>query len=251
MLTYPVIDRISNKKIREDSEKFSYKKKNLVETSDYKGEAGISAGYLNEKSIPISEKESRECKKIIRHNEPIYVFEIGKINPEQATSEYDTFQKSEIVYPDLVFTLSQNHGKYFRPTIHFANDSLQVVKDWVFYSAARDAGLEEIFCNVLDEVEAESRGYKRAKFNEYEDIFNRFLFFHNPTILPEKGKDVCLKCFWDNSCLEYLISPTNKNTYVDYKKFLEEIKSKCGVLRSIDGIVCQEPSTEASRFTES
>jgi len=164
-----------------------------------------------------------------------------RLLPQEEPSEYcESYPKGRIIYPNLVFTLRQDPTKYLRPTLKITDGKIEVVKNWTFLSAARDAGLASIACDVIADS---NENINEPEVNEFcpARTFSRYIFFKGDTKLPFYSPDAFLTCFWKNKCLHYDASPETEDPQqlsADFKSFLNRIvrlNSK-NPIRSIDGI---------------
>src|SRR3989344_8704507 len=86
-----------------------------------------------------------------------------------------------VVYPDLVFTLSRDPEKYFRPLVKEVNGDhsrLVIVSNNIFYRAVRDSGANEIKFDLdvelnvpLDKILGRVKLSPTPRENDYRSIF--------------------------------------------------------------------------------
>lgn len=177
--------------------------------------------------------------KTIRTDKSVFIVPVKDIVQEKVEPQDATFPDSRIAYGDLVLTLMHDPTKYYRPTIIFLEDQPVVTKNWTFYSAAREANIKKILCDVLEPSTALARGYQLAVFPEPK-IFRRFMFFKGSIYLPETPRGARLACHWDESCLEYQSNNPHNSTQDKFREFARAIQARGGKIKSIDGITLQE-----------
>lgn len=133
--------------------------------------------------------------------------------------EGDTIAESQIVYPDLVFTLQKDSSKYCPPRARiegdvFGKDRLVVVANNAFLRAARDAGLNE----MMFDLEYNGRAFPAEQLMEEHELklpknpncqgwINRFYFFRDaPLAVPSILGDIadCVKVYAETGSKEYL-----------------------------------------------
>ena len=98
---------------------------------------------------------------------------------------------SRIVYPDLVFTLSQDPSKYYRPVAEVTQSGLVVLANNTFLRAASELAFDDLNCDVmgdtssLDHAILGDAGATRATQDapaapdsDTSDTFRHFLFFN-------------------------------------------------------------------------
>lgn len=156
----------------------------------------------------------------------------------------DDIDEDQIVYPDLVFTLTRDSGKYYRPVvIEKFPGRLVVIANRLFLRAAKKAGLEKIkfdFIPTKDSPAGESLmekyGLQYAPDPEQLDFRKRFLFFNRE---PEEIDVSDIQgasnlAYSSEQCLQIMlpVKSASKEPFLIRKAF-----KKNGSLRSIDGII--------------
>jgi hypothetical protein len=171
--------------------------------------------------------------------------------------ERDLIAESQIVYPDLVFTLQKDSSKYCPPRARVEGERLVVFRDNIFLRAARDAGLEKMAFELEYNGKAfpaeqlmEMYGLELPKIPNTKLWADRFYFFKEMRVIPA---DLILGDFgefiqahsqnvsWDyfrHGCQGYRLKVcANEQKALEVEqKLLERLVKDHGRLRSIDGI---------------
>ena len=170
--------------------------------------------------------------------DPTYTDKTGIVEP---------YGVGDLVYDDLVFTLSHNQKKYFRPFVRPHEGRLLVVGNKPFFMAAREAGLENIYADLLfqeDEFEDVLDQFNvTAPGEEVKKEYDRYFFFEgglprdiniDRTLLSTLEN---LAIYPEQNCLNVKFDTSGRGRQVvrDEEAFLRKLAFP-NKLRSIDGI---------------
>jgi len=164
--------------------------------------------------------------------------------------DLDFFPEERMSYPDLVFTLSQDNTKYFRPQVKLENEKLVVVANNAFFRAARDAGMEEIWFDLLVSNQGKPLplGYVQdlydltfAPDSLQKNFMNKFYFFHRypkgvdcsdlrAYLNPKSDSQV----YKEHQCLNYRLDLEGSPKRI--RDLIERLTARNGQIKSIDGI---------------
>jgi len=164
----------------------------------------------------------------------------------------ETYQESDIVFPDLVFTLSQNSNKYVLPRAVFANGRLKVVGNNVFFRAAQAAGLKYMHFDLLLKDNQDAKvvfskfGLRSPAKSEYEmpSTFQRFFFFDkkiqrlSAEAIHRYAEVISgIRIYDDEHCLQVDLRRENMPLSVAAQHYLLKVNTNDGnTLRSVEGI---------------
>ena len=158
----------------------------------------------------------------------------------------DIVPEGNIVYDDLVFTLSQDPRKYYVPVVRQTEKGLIVVANRLFFSAAKEARLTNIRFDVISEAGFPGEAWmEQHDFHYVQEVGERtfrnlFLFFR------EKPKSLDLTFHGINTsnlnssepykttnCLKYSLPVASLD---EEARLIERNYGINGQLRSIDGL---------------
>lgn len=165
----------------------------------------------------------------------------------QEERKLDDTPEGSIVYPDLVFTLTQDPRKYYRPGVRQKEGNLVVVSNPLFFKAAKQAGIRRIRFDILPPVET-SLGEDWMEKNRVDyppetrvsNTINTFLFFYKkPRLVDLSGLNVSSFDknksgeYQNQNCLGYVVPATYRR---EESELVQRAVEANGSLRSINGI---------------
>jgi len=192
-------------------------------------------------------RKSSDKVKMIAKTTLIGDIELFKEASSGREIDKDAVPKGNIIYNDLVFTLKEDPGKSFRPSVKRQGSELVVVSNTLFFRASKDAGLKKLVFNLLPEKDylpleqlMEQYNFEIAPPPVQSGYVNRFLFsFSLPQFLGLDCSNIRLNPksnsqeYRAHNCVRYKFSTGDRGREMD---FIKAFTAKNGLLRSIDGI---------------
>ena len=170
-----------------------------------------------------------------------------KTQRTQKEIELDDIAEENIVYPDLVFTLSQDSKKYYRPKVREEEGGLVVISNPLFFRAAREAGISRIKFDVIPPFEGPLGEAWMERYNlsfppepKLSDTLNLFLFFcRTPKQVDLSGLNIFsfnenrMEQYQKMHCLGYEVPAYCTRDELD---LVERALTTNGLLRSVNGL---------------